>query len=105
MASKTLLFDLTTHYYLFLGFTSTLAPSPLQISVQGVRCGVFSPDGNIIATGTDDGNVVLFVAETGAFCVHEEAENGVLYSHNDYVRSVSFTPVSSWLMLNQCSAR
>ncbi len=50
-----------------------------------VRSVAFSPDGNTVASGSDDGTVRLWNASTGALV-------RTLTGHTDYVRSVAFSP-------------
>ena len=59
-------------------------------AIENVRKAIFSPDGNCIATGGDDGAVMLYDARSGE-PLSEDGGNS-LYRHKDYVRSLAFTP-------------
>ncbi|CCO34675.1 hypothetical protein BN14_08780 [Rhizoctonia solani AG-1 IB] len=66
--------------------TLVLDPFGSQSHTDYIRSVVFSPDGRLVASGSDDRTICVFDSHTGHLVL------GPLQGHTDLVRSVEFSP-------------
>jgi WD40 repeat protein len=66
--------------------TGDIVAGPFEGHSGWVRSVAFSPDGQHIVSGTDDGTILLWDATTGKMAI------GPLHGHSDSVMSVAFSP-------------
>ncbi|ELU36278.1 peptidase C14 [Rhizoctonia solani AG-1 IA] len=82
----------TIHVKVFHAHNGTVALGPLEGHTKDVGCVTFSPDGSLLASGSDDSTILVRDSDTGNLIYD------VIRGHERGVTSVCFSPNSRYIL-------